>query len=57
MTEGPLTFAVHPNSEPASETVRAEILANPGFGKYHTDHMVPIDYSVDKGWDNARGSP
>ncbi|EKF23340.1 branched-chain amino acid aminotransferase [Mycolicibacterium hassiacum DSM 44199] len=57
MTEGPLTFAVHPNSEPASETVRAEILANPGFGKYHTDHMVSIDYSVDKGWHNARVIP
>jgi len=57
MTEGPLTFAVHPNSEPASETVRAEILTNPGFGKYHTDHMVSIDYSVDKGWHNARVIP
>ena len=33
------------------------ILANPGFGRYHTDHMVSIDYIDGKGWHNARVMP
>lgn len=35
----------------------AEILANPGFGKYFTDHMVRIDWSADGGWHDARLIP
>ncbi len=30
---------------------------NPGFGKFHTDHMVSIDYTTDKGWHDARVIP
>jgi branched-chain amino acid aminotransferase len=56
MTAG-LEFTVEPNANPASDEVRAEILANPGFGKFHTDHMVSIDYSVDQGWHNAKVLP
>lgn len=33
------------------------MLANPGFGLHFTDHMVVIDWSVDKGWYNARVQP
>lgn len=35
----------------------AEILANPGFGKYFTDHMVVVDWSEDAGWHDARVVP
>ena len=44
MTDGPLEFTLERNANPASDEVRASILANPGFGRYHTDHMVSIDY-------------
>ena len=57
MTDGPLEFTVHRNAEPATDEVRAEILANPGFGRFHTDHMVSIDYTADAGWRNARVLP
>ena len=56
MTEG-LEFTVHRNANPASDEVRAEILANPGFGKFHTDHMVSIDYTAGQGWHDARVLP
>ncbi|MDO5642985.1 MAG: branched-chain amino acid aminotransferase, partial [Paracoccus sp. (in: a-proteobacteria)] len=36
---------------------RAAMLANPGFGKYLTDHMVTIRYSAEKGWHDARLGP
>lgn len=35
----------------------AEILANPGFGAYFTDHMVLIDWEIDRGWHDARVVP
>lgn len=34
-----------------------EILANPGFGTYFTDHMVVIDWTEDEGWHAARVVP
>ena len=56
MTSAPgtlLDFSLARNPSPASDEVRAQILADPGFGRYHTDHMVSIDYSTDAGWHNA----
>ncbi|MCJ7858569.1 branched-chain amino acid aminotransferase [Corynebacterium kalidii] len=35
----------------------AEILANPGFGRYFTDHMVVVDWTEDAGWHDARLVP
>jgi branched-chain amino acid aminotransferase len=29
---------------------RAAKVANPGFGKYYTDHMVVVEWSEDEGW-------
>jgi branched-chain amino acid aminotransferase len=54
MTSGPLEFTVSPTANPATDEVRESILADPGFGKYHTDHMVSIDYTGGEGWHNAR---
>lgn len=48
------TFEILPNESPRSDEERARILANPGFGKYFTDHMVRIDWDSDRGWHSAR---
>jgi branched-chain amino acid aminotransferase len=57
MTDGPLEFTVHSNAEPANDEVRAGILAAPGFGRYHTDHMVSVDYTEGRGWHDAQVLP
>ncbi|BBY89744.1 branched-chain amino acid aminotransferase [Mycolicibacterium tokaiense] len=57
MTNGHLEFSLARNTAPASDEVRAGILAEPGFGRYFTDHMVSIDYSEGQGWHNARVLP
>jgi branched-chain amino acid aminotransferase len=56
MTSGRLEFTVSRNANPASDEVRAEILRDPGFGGYHTDHMVSVDYTDGRGWHDARVS-
>lgn len=57
MTDGPLEFTLARNTSPASDEVRAAILADPGFGRYHTDHMVSIDYNAVDGWHHAEVLP
>ena len=52
-----LVFNVERTSNPTSPERLAEILANPGFGHYRTDHMVAIDWTEDKGWHNAAVVP
>lgn len=49
------THVVHPS--PVSADERARVLANPGFGKYFTDHMVTIDYTEGLGWHDATVQP
>src|SRR6201997_306803 len=57
MTSGSLEFTIQRASNPATDAEREAILADPGFGKYFTDHMVSIDYAEDRGWHNARVIP
>ncbi|MDH6245989.1 branched-chain amino acid aminotransferase [Mycobacterium sp. OTB74] len=57
MTDGPLEFALAHTDNPTSSEVRDQILADPGFGKFHTDHMVAVDYTTDRGWHDARVIP
>ncbi len=45
-----LSFAVQPNPNPATAERVAEIHANPGFGKYFTDHMAVATWSKGQGW-------
>jgi branched-chain amino acid aminotransferase len=45
------------NSAPASAQRRAEVLADPGFGRYFTDHMVTIRWSEEQGWHDAQVLP
>ena len=45
------------NPTPASDERRAEILANPGFAKYPTDHMVHAAWTAEEGWHDAQVVP
>jgi branched-chain amino acid aminotransferase len=49
-----LEFEIRPNPAPVSAAERAAQLANPGFGRVFTDHMVTIRYAEGKGWYDAR---
>src|SRR3712207_6464929 len=49
-----LDFEIRPNPAPVSDADRATLLANPGFGRIFTDHMVTIRYAEGKGWYDAR---
>jgi len=53
----PLLWQVTPNPAPRSSAEREEILADPGFGQYFTDHMVDICWSEKGGWHRPRVSP
>jgi branched-chain amino acid aminotransferase len=57
LAPAPLEFAVTRNETPKSAEQRAEILANPGFGKFFTDHMVNICWSKAGGWHRPRVEP
>jgi branched-chain amino acid aminotransferase len=62
LTDGPtetsgLQFAVTRNDAARGAAERAEILADPGFGNYFTDHMVDICWSAKGGWHRPRVSP
>jgi branched-chain amino acid aminotransferase len=45
------------STSPASAERRAEILADPGFGRYFTDHMVTAQWTVEAGWYDAKVVP
>ena len=49
-----LDFEIRPNPAPVAAAERAALLANPGFGRVFTDHMVTIRYADGKGWYDAR---
>lgn len=40
-----------------SDADLAQILADPGFGTYFTDHMYTAEWTPEKGWHNARITP
>ncbi len=50
-TKTAFTKITHPAPTPAA--VRDVALADPGFGKLFSDHMVSIDWSETQGWHNA----
>lgn len=53
----PMTYTITRTEHPTPAERRTEILANPGFGQYHTDHMVLINWDADQGWHDARVVP
>jgi branched-chain amino acid aminotransferase len=50
MTGGEFGFDVQPSRHPVPAAERAALLADPGFGRVFTDHMVTIRYAEGKGW-------
>ncbi|GAB7043406.1 MULTISPECIES: branched-chain amino acid aminotransferase [Catenuloplanes] len=49
-----LDFEIRPNATPVAAADRTALLANPGFGRIFTDHMVTVRYAEGKGWYDAR---
>ncbi|MFI1015597.1 branched-chain amino acid aminotransferase [Streptomyces sp. NPDC020965] len=51
------TIELKPSSHPLSDAEREAILANPGFGRHFTDHMVTIKWTAGVGWHEAQLTP
>ena len=49
-----LHFEIETHDAPVADAERSALIADPGFGKIFTDHMVTIRYSTDRGWYDAR---
>jgi branched-chain amino acid aminotransferase len=50
-------FATLPHSALTSREDRLALMADPGFGRVFTDHMVTIRYTEGKGWHDATLAP
>ncbi|MFI0779193.1 branched-chain amino acid aminotransferase [Streptomyces sp. NPDC021212] len=51
------SIELKPSAHPLSDAEREEILANPGFGRHFTDHMVTIKWTEGRGWHEAQLVP
>jgi len=52
-----LDFEIRPNPRPVAAAEREARLANPGFGRVFTDHMVTVRWAEGKDWYDARVEP
>ncbi len=52
-----IAITTEPHESPVSAGRRAEILANPGFGLYFTDHMFVSEWTPSAGWHDAVVKP
>jgi len=52
-----MAFTVQHNPDPVTAEQRATMLADPGFGKYMTDHLVRIDWTAQDGWSEGAVLP
>jgi len=50
-------FATPPHPAPPSPEARPALMAEPGFGRVFTDHMVTIRYTEGQGWHDATLGP
>ena len=57
MAPMPLSFEIQRNSDARTDEQVAEILRDPGFGVYFTDHMVSITWTKGQGWHSATVKP
>jgi branched-chain amino acid aminotransferase len=48
-----LEFTTSMSADLVAEQRRSEILANPGFGQWFTDHMLTATWTPDAGWHDA----
>ncbi|MDT0550127.1 branched-chain amino acid aminotransferase [Streptomyces lonegramiae] len=51
------TIELKPSAYPLSDDERERILANPGFGRHFTDHMVTVKWTEGRGWHDAQLVP
>ncbi|MEU0115654.1 branched-chain amino acid aminotransferase [Streptomyces bobili] len=51
------TIELKPSASPLSDAERTAILANPGFGRHFTDHMVTIKWTEGRGWHDGQLVP
>jgi branched-chain amino acid aminotransferase len=56
-TTFPLAFTTTPSQRARDVAEREAILADPGFGKHFTDHMVQITWTLEEGWHDAEVVP
>jgi len=54
MSTPALSFTVEVRSDALPDDQREAVLANPGFGKTFTDHMVLATWTADQGWHDAK---
>ncbi len=57
LADSDLSFTRLAHSMPTAVGVRDAVLADPGFGKHFSDHMVTIDWSEARGWHNPTLGP
>lgn len=50
-------FSTLPHTSPTSDADRVALLADPGFGRVFTDHMVTVRYSEGRGWHDPTLGP
>ena len=53
----PLSFEASASTAALADSEREDILADPGFGKHFTDHLVEVTWTVERGWHDARVRP
>ena len=44
---------INPNPNPVKDADRERFVAEPGFGKYFTDHMLVAEWNQNSGWNDA----
>jgi len=54
MSSAALSFSVDRRSDVLPDDQREAVLANPGFGKTFTDHMVLATWTAGHGWNDAK---
>ncbi len=52
-----IEFEIRPQTRPLPAERRAAALAEPGFGKTFTDHMVTLRWTSERGWHDGRLEP
>ena len=57
MTSKQFAATVEKNSAATSDAEREAILADPGFGRFFTDHMFLTEWTPESGWADARVVP
>ncbi|MFE0873790.1 branched-chain amino acid aminotransferase [Streptomyces smyrnaeus] len=57
MTTPRIAFDLKPAAQPLGAAEREAVLADPGFGRYFTDHMVTIQWTEGRGWHDAQLQP